>query len=290
MHRSRAQRVRDFRLVGLMLQQCGCIFQGALDTHEMDELPLPPHLITEPKGEVKWVKIKASLLRDSYGHFKIMVKEDQGGFYLDSVFPTDVTDDRERLQPRDYVVSLGRKPVDDMSLSAVRDLIKHAGSMLEIEVRRYAPSQAEERRKREMEEERQREESQLRRYKEQVADYVQKKPVSAASPGIGVGAGGGARGVGGVELGSGGASRTQCCLSSLSSFAPAPSSSATSDLLGESPPTPTTSPHLPHPHPYRPTPRTSQPFDPRAVQRHPPPYTHATHPPPTYPATQLPCA
>ena len=38
----------------------------------------------------KWVKIKASLLRDSRGQFKIVVKEDQGGFYLDAIMETDV--------------------------------------------------------------------------------------------------------------------------------------------------------------------------------------------------------
>ena len=51
MQRSRGQRVRDYRLVAVFLQQCACIFQGALDTHELDELPLPQHLVTEGQVE-----------------------------------------------------------------------------------------------------------------------------------------------------------------------------------------------------------------------------------------------
>ena len=45
--KSRGARVKDFRLVGLLLQHCACVFQGELDTLELPELPLPPHLLAE---------------------------------------------------------------------------------------------------------------------------------------------------------------------------------------------------------------------------------------------------
>ena len=49
--RSRASRVKDYRLVGLLLQHCACIFQGELDTLELPELPLPAHLEAEGTQE-----------------------------------------------------------------------------------------------------------------------------------------------------------------------------------------------------------------------------------------------
>ena len=83
---SAAQRVKDFRLVALMLQQGPCIFQGSLDTVELAELPLPPHLAAEARqhGEraKQWKRVKGSLLRDSRGQFKIVVKEDGSGIEL----------------------------------------------------------------------------------------------------------------------------------------------------------------------------------------------------------------
>ena len=45
-----------------MLQQCACIFQGALDTHALDELPLPAHLITEGKAEVRSPLLRPQLI------------------------------------------------------------------------------------------------------------------------------------------------------------------------------------------------------------------------------------
>lgn len=45
-------------------------------------------------------------------------------------------DDRDKLQPHDYLVSVGKRSVDEMSLSAVKDEIKNAGSMIELGVRR----------------------------------------------------------------------------------------------------------------------------------------------------------
>lgn len=77
--RTRARRVAEFRLVGLLLQQCACVFQGALDTLDLPELALPPHLVAEEAEEAErarqWIRIKASLLRDSWGQFKIIVME-----------------------------------------------------------------------------------------------------------------------------------------------------------------------------------------------------------------------
>jgi len=144
--RSRASRVKDYRLVGLLLQHCACIFQGELDTLELPELPLPPHLeaeVTQERAKAsQWQRIKGSLLRDSRGLFKIAIKEDGGGFYFDTIAQTDASDDRERLRPHDYLVSIGRKAVDEMTLPMVRGVIKEAGSMLEVEVRRYAPNEA----------------------------------------------------------------------------------------------------------------------------------------------------
>ena len=102
-----------------------------------------PHARTPLDGQAsQWQRIKGSLLRDSRGQFKIVIKEDGGGFYFDTIAQTDVSDDREKFRPRDYLVSIGRKAVDEFTLPMVRGVIKEAGSMLEVEVRRYAPNEA----------------------------------------------------------------------------------------------------------------------------------------------------
>ena len=150
--RTRERRIKEFRLVALLLQQCSCIFEGSLEAHELPELALPSHLAAEAAeaeaASRQWVRIKASLLRDRAGQFKISLLEDASGIYLNKIEPTDVCDDRERLQVRDYLVSISRRSVDEMSLAQVKDTIKHAKSFLEVEVRRYAPAQADEHQKR----------------------------------------------------------------------------------------------------------------------------------------------
>ena len=75
-----------------------------------------------------------------------------------------MTDDRDRLRPRDYLVAIGRKAVDEMTLGMVRGVIKEAGSMLEVEVRRYAPNEARAEARREQERRQEREAQQLQRY------------------------------------------------------------------------------------------------------------------------------
>jgi len=62
--RGRALLRNEFRLVGLLLQQYACIFEGSLDAYEAPELPLPATLAG---GGGNWVRTKASLLRDSQG-------------------------------------------------------------------------------------------------------------------------------------------------------------------------------------------------------------------------------
>ena len=105
--------------------------------------PSRPHAPTPHDGQAsQWQRIKGSLLRDSRGQFKIVIKEDEGGFYFDTIAQTDVSDDRAKFRPRDYLVSIGRKAVDEFTLPMVRGVIKEAGSMLEVEVRRYAPNEA----------------------------------------------------------------------------------------------------------------------------------------------------
>ena len=44
----------------------------------------------------------------------------------------------------DYLVSINRKSVEELSLAGVKDSVKHAKSFLELEVRRYAGEQASE--------------------------------------------------------------------------------------------------------------------------------------------------
>ena len=56
------------------------------------------------------MRIKASLLRDTPGQFRISLLEDEGGIYFNKIETTDVCDDRERLQHRDYLVSISRRP------------------------------------------------------------------------------------------------------------------------------------------------------------------------------------
>jgi hypothetical protein len=70
-------------------------------------------------------------------------------------------------------VSIGRKAVDEFTLPMVRGVIKEAGSMLEVEVRRYAPNEARGEARREQERRQEREAQQLQRYQEQMQQYVQ---------------------------------------------------------------------------------------------------------------------
>ena len=125
----RERRVREYRLVSLLLQHCACIFEGSLEAVELPELPLPAHLAAEEAeaqaASKQWVRIKASLLRDTAGQFRISLLEDAGGIYFNKIEPTDVCDDRERLEHRDYLVSISRKSVDDMSLAAVEHGATH---------------------------------------------------------------------------------------------------------------------------------------------------------------------
>ena len=186
MRRSNTSRVRDrrtkeFRLLGLLLQQSPCIFEGSLEAVELPEPELPPHLAAEmlaaQAASRQWVKIKASLLRDTKGAFRFSLLEDSGGVYINKIEPTDVCDDREKLQYKDYLVSISRKSVDEMTLAEVKEIVKHAKNFLELEVRRYAGAAAIDERRRQEEQRQQREAEQLRRYREQVQDYVDKKPL-----------------------------------------------------------------------------------------------------------------
>ena len=181
-NRARSLRVKEYRITALLLQQSHCIFEGSLETHELPELPLPVHLVEEEEAaeaaRKQWVKTKASLLRDSKGRFLISLLEDRGGIHFGRIERSDVHDDREKLQPHDYLCTINRKNADELSLSAVKDIIKHAGSILEVEIRRYAPTDAEEDRRRQEEEKRAREEEQLRRYREQMQQFVAKPMTS----------------------------------------------------------------------------------------------------------------
>ena len=123
-----------------------------------------PAQVQERSRQSQWRRLKGSLLRDSKGQFKIVIKEDGGGFYFDTIAQTDVSDDRQKFRPRDYLVSIGRKAVDEFTLPMVRGVIKEAGSMLEVEVRRYAPNEARAEARREQERRQEREAQQLQRY------------------------------------------------------------------------------------------------------------------------------
>ena len=116
-----------------------CSQEAALETHELPPLPLPPHLEEEEAeaeaARKQWVRLKASLLRDSKGQFRISLLEDRGGIHLNRIERSDVHDDREKLLPHDYLVTINRKSADEMSLAGVKEVIKHAGSILELEVR-----------------------------------------------------------------------------------------------------------------------------------------------------------
>lgn len=237
--RTRAHRVKEYRVVALLLQQSHCVFEGALETHELPELPLPPHLadgIAQEEAQRKqWIKIKASLLRDTRGQFKISLHEDDGGIYLNRIERSDVSDDRDRLASHDYLVSINRKPIEELSLSGVKDVVKHAKAFLELEVRRYAGEQASDYERQQQEERRRREEAQLRRYQEQMNSYVsgapppQQQPPVAARPQTGMGrdeygrptgGGSGAHSTRMQGFGPGEAPRRQACnLSSLPSAA-----------------------------------------------------------------------
>jgi hypothetical protein len=181
MSRVRDRRIKEFRLLGLLLQQSPCIFEGSLEAVELPEPELPPHLAAEmletQAASRQWVKIKASLLRDTKGAFRFSLLEDDGGVYINKIEPTDVCDDREKLQYKDYLVSISRKSVDEMTLAEVKEIVKHAKNFLELEVRRYAGAAAIDERRRQEEQRQQREAEQLRRYREQVQDYVDKKPL-----------------------------------------------------------------------------------------------------------------
>jgi hypothetical protein len=93
-NRPRVTRVKEYRLVGLMLQQSQCIFGATLETYELPELPLPQHLVEEEAqaeaARKQWVRIKASLLRDSRGQFKIGLLEDRGGIHFNKIERSDV--------------------------------------------------------------------------------------------------------------------------------------------------------------------------------------------------------
>ena len=167
----------EHRLVGLMLQQYACIFEGSLDAMEAPELALPPHLAAAESRRATggWQRIKASLLRDSAGQFKIQVREDECGIYLDVIAPTDVSDDRGKLAQRDYLVSLQRHKVEELTLAAVRSMIRDAGSILEMEVRRYVTEASEAARADQTAraERERREAAQLERYQQSVAQFVE---------------------------------------------------------------------------------------------------------------------
>ena len=74
---------------------------------------------------------------------------------------------------------MNRQPVAEMSLAAVKEKIRVAGSMLELEVRRYSPHEAEDAGREEAERKRQREQQQLQRYQAQMQEYVAKPPPAA---------------------------------------------------------------------------------------------------------------
>jgi hypothetical protein len=175
--RGRGMLRNEHRLVGLMVQQHACIFEGSLDAFELPELPLPPHLAATDQRRAKggWQRIKASLLRDSRGQFKIQVREDECGIYLDVIAPTDVSDDRHKLAERDYLVSLQRHKVEELTLAAVRSMIRDAGSIVEMEVRRYVTEASEAAWAEQLAwaERERREQSQLERYQQSVQQYVE---------------------------------------------------------------------------------------------------------------------
>ena len=143
---------------------------------QLPELPLPLHLadgVAQEEAQRKqWVRLKASLLRDTRGQFKISLHEDDGGIYLNRIERSDVSDDRDRLASHDYLVSINRKPIEELSLAGVKDVVKHAKSFLELEVRRYAGDSASDYERQQEEERRRREDAQLRRYQEQMNSYV----------------------------------------------------------------------------------------------------------------------
>lgn len=174
--RGRGLMRNEYRLVGLMLQQHACIFEGSLDAFEVPELPLPPHLShVHQRAKGGWQRIKASLLRDSHGQFKIQVREDECGIYLDVIAPTDVSDDRNKLAERDYLVSLQRQKVEELTLTEVRNMIRDAGSIIEMEVRRYVTEASEAARAEQAAraERERREQAQLERYQQSVQQYIE---------------------------------------------------------------------------------------------------------------------
>ena len=99
---------------------------GNLDAYELEELPLPAELRIDPKLERRrarqWKRLKGSLLTDQRGQFKIRVKEDRGGFYIAELAPSAVSDDRQRFEQRDYLITINRKPVDELQASGVSRL------------------------------------------------------------------------------------------------------------------------------------------------------------------------
>jgi hypothetical protein len=101
--------------------------------------------------------ILATLRRDAQRRFKIVVREDEGGFFLDQartnalpcrptcalpsqapcpiaqIAPSDANDDRGALRAHDYLLSIDEQPLSGLSLADVRALIKNAGDATLLE-------------------------------------------------------------------------------------------------------------------------------------------------------------
>ena len=80
--------------------------------------------------------------RNTRGAFNIAVAEDRSGIFISKLERSDVSDDREKFQIGDYLVSINRRSADELAVGSVKDIIRTAGSILEVEIRRYAPDNA----------------------------------------------------------------------------------------------------------------------------------------------------
>ena len=76
--------------------------------------------------------ITALLRRDSEGRFKIKLEGDEYGVFINGIGPSDVADERGRLQVHDYLHSIDGVTADDLSLSAAKEWIKRADEPLEL--------------------------------------------------------------------------------------------------------------------------------------------------------------
>ena len=80
--------------------------------------------------------LRALLVRDSEGRFKVMIGEDGGGLYLKNVGVIDNVDDRSLLAPHMrmcvYLYAIEGIHTDELNLHDVRELIKNAGQSLEL--------------------------------------------------------------------------------------------------------------------------------------------------------------